>query len=114
VIKSDGSGYVITGWIMPKPATKSHSKRRWSASSPIQITDAVPTFSTTRCRNRGGDQSWRNLKQTILEASDLKREAVEVPEWGVTVYVSMMSAGERSAFHGLVLDRWTRTASGSG
>ena len=37
------------------------------------------------------------LAEKILSATDLKREAVEVPEWGVTVYVSTM--GGRTRHH---------------
>ena len=36
-----------------------------------------------------------SLRDLILAASDLKREAVEVPEWGCTVYVGTMSGKQR-------------------
>lgn len=34
----------------------------------------------------------------ILSADDLPRELVEVPEWGGSVYVRTMTAGERDRF----------------
>ncbi|MFO7905799.1 MAG: hypothetical protein R6U98_24285 [Pirellulaceae bacterium] len=37
-------------------------------------------------------------KDQILQASDLGREVVEVPEWGGDVYVSAMTAADRDAF----------------
>jgi hypothetical protein len=37
-------------------------------------------------------------KAAILAAADLKHEDVEVPEWGGTVRVRMMSGAERDAF----------------
>lgn len=39
-----------------------------------------------------------SLRDLILAADDLKREAVEVPEWGTTVYVRTMTGTERDAF----------------
>lgn len=37
-------------------------------------------------------------RDAILSLSDLKREPVEVPEWGGTVYVRSMSGAERRQF----------------
>lgn len=37
-----------------------------------------------------------DLRDKILSAKDLKREAVECPEWGCTVYVQSMTAGDRN------------------
>lgn len=41
-----------------------------------------------------------NLRETILAAQDSKRIPVEVPEWGVTVYLRTLSGTERDAFEG--------------
>ncbi len=41
--------------------------------------------------------------QQILQADDLKKEAVEVPEWGGTVWVRTMTGTERDAFLAVVL-----------
>jgi hypothetical protein len=38
------------------------------------------------------------LRERILAAPDLHRELVEVPEWGVSLYVRVMTARERDAF----------------
>ena len=37
-------------------------------------------------------------KQAILDVQDLKREEVQIPEWGGSVFVRMMTAGERDRF----------------
>ena len=37
-------------------------------------------------------------KDQILESSDLKNEAVDVPEWGGTVYVRTMTGADRDQF----------------
>lgn len=37
-------------------------------------------------------------KAAILAAKDMKLEALEVPEWGGTVYVRVMSGAERDSF----------------
>ena len=37
-----------------------------------------------------------SLRDRILEADDIGRELVEVPQWGVEVEVRTMSAGKRS------------------
>ena len=37
-------------------------------------------------------------KDQILKADDLDKEIVEVPEWGGSVYVSMLTASERDDF----------------
>lgn len=37
-----------------------------------------------------------SLRDRILAADDIGRESVEVPQWGVTVEVRTMSAGQRS------------------
>lgn len=39
-----------------------------------------------------------SLKDKILAAKDLKIEAVECPEWGVTVYVRVMTGSQRDAY----------------
>lgn len=45
------------------------------------------------------------LRDKILNAQDLKREAVVVPEWdGVTVYVRTLTGAERDAFESSILD----------
>ncbi len=44
-------------------------------------------------------------KDQILAAKDAVPVAVEVPEWGGTVYVRPMSAGERDRWEGELLDR---------
>lgn len=43
-------------------------------------------------------------RDQILAASDLKSEAVEVPEWGGTVYVRAMSGTERDAWEVSMLE----------
>lgn len=42
----------------------------------------------------------KRLRESILTADDLPREAVEVPEWGLTVWVRTISASQRDAFEG--------------
>lgn len=37
-------------------------------------------------------------KQDILAANDMRREEVEVPEWGGSVYVRSLSADEKDSF----------------
>lgn len=37
-------------------------------------------------------------RESILAAGDLKREAVDVPEWGGTVLISMMTGAGRDAW----------------
>jgi hypothetical protein len=37
------------------------------------------------------------LKEKILAANDLARESVEVPEWGCTLYLRIMTGTERDA-----------------
>jgi hypothetical protein len=37
------------------------------------------------------------LREKILAADDIRREAVEVPEWGVTVHVQTFSAADMVA-----------------
>lgn len=44
-------------------------------------------------------------RDQILEADDLDREQVDVPEWGGPVYVREMTAAERDAFEAEILDR---------
>lgn len=39
-----------------------------------------------------------NLRETILAADDLKKEAVNVLEWNATLYVRTMKAREREQF----------------
>lgn len=38
------------------------------------------------------------LRDKILGADDLKREKVEVPEWGMTLYVREMTGSERDQY----------------
>lgn len=38
------------------------------------------------------------LRSRILQTQDIKREPVEVPEWGVTLYVRGMTGRERDAY----------------
>ena len=38
-----------------------------------------------------------SLREAILAAQDLKSETVEVPEWGVTVTVQMLTGTKRNA-----------------
>jgi len=46
-----------------------------------------------------GGETVRILGRTdILEAMDLQRETVDVPEWGGSVYVQGMSGGDRDTF----------------
>ena len=40
-----------------------------------------------------------NIRQQILNASDIRSEQVEIPEWGVTVEVRGFTLGERLAFY---------------
>lgn len=53
-----------------------------------------------------------SLKDTILAAQDMKREAVEVPEWACTVYVRCMSASERDSFESAVYDAKSKGVTG--
>lgn len=43
-------------------------------------------------------------KDAILACVDLKREAVEVPEWGGTVWVRELTAGEMDAWEQYCVD----------
>ena len=40
----------------------------------------------------------KNLRDLILAASDRQKEKAEVPEWGITVFITTMSGTERDAF----------------
>lgn len=40
----------------------------------------------------------QDMNARILAADDLKRQAVEVPEWGLTVYVQTLSGRARQSF----------------
>ena len=44
-------------------------------------------------------------KSEILEADDLPRELVEVPEWGGALYVRTMTGSERDAFEAAILGK---------
>ncbi len=44
-------------------------------------------------------------KEQILAVQDVQPVAVEIPEWGGTVYVRPMSAGERDRWEGDLLER---------
>lgn len=46
-----------------------------------------------------------DLRQTILDTKDLPVEAVEVPEWNMTVYVRSMTGYERDVYEGDLLDK---------
>ena len=48
-----------------------------------------------------------NLRETILAAQDSKRISVDVPEWGVTVYLRTLSGTERDAFEGGLMAQGT-------
>jgi hypothetical protein len=45
-----------------------------------------------------------DIRSQILQADDLPTEKVEVIEWGVTVYVRMMSGRDRDLFESQMLD----------
>ena len=40
----------------------------------------------------------KTLRDQILAASDRPREKVDVPEWGISVFISTMSGAERDGF----------------
>ncbi|WP_337219400.1 hypothetical protein [Vibrio parahaemolyticus] len=40
-------------------------------------------------------------RESILSADDLKREEVQVPEWGGSVFVRVMGGSERDAFEAI-------------
>ena len=42
-------------------------------------------------------------REDILQADDIKRELVEVPEWGGTVWVKGMTGAERDRFEGSIV-----------
>jgi hypothetical protein len=44
-------------------------------------------------------------RDQILSTDDLKRELVEVPEWGGSVYVAMMSGGARDAWESSLMGK---------
>lgn len=48
-------------------------------------------------------------KADILSADDLKREIVEVPEWGGAVYVRVLPGRERDAFEERLLTSKTKS-----
>ena len=43
-------------------------------------------------------------KEQILEAQDIQREEVEVPEWGGTVYVKALTAAERDQYESTIIE----------
>ena len=43
-------------------------------------------------------------KAAILDADDLPRKRVDVPEWGGVVYVRSMTGAERDAFNAALID----------
>lgn len=47
-------------------------------------------------------------RAAILSLDDLEREPLEIPEWGQTVYVRVMTAGEREALEVAVFESRTR------
>lgn len=44
-----------------------------------------------------------NLRDLILKSADRKLEAVEVPEWGVTVYLRELSADQVSRYRSIAV-----------
>lgn len=44
------------------------------------------------------------LSEQILAANDLPTKPVEVPEWGLTVYVRAMNGSERDAYEADLID----------
>ena len=44
-------------------------------------------------------------REMILEANDVQSEPCEVPEWGGTVYVRVMSGAQRDVFEQWAIDR---------
>lgn len=56
-----------------------------------------------------------SLREQIQAAVDLQKECVEVPEWGVTVWVRSLTGKERDEFEArLVTDNGKRVAELSG
>ena len=51
-------------------------------------------------------------KEQILAANDAQPVPVEVPEWGGTVYVRPMSAGERDRWEGELMERTEKRKEG--
>lgn len=45
-----------------------------------------------------------DIRSKILGADDLPSESVEVPEWGVTVYVRSMTGRDRDMFEGQMVE----------
>lgn len=45
-----------------------------------------------------------DIRSSILQAKDLPSEKVEVPEWGVTIYVRSMSGRERDLFESQMVE----------
>ena len=45
-----------------------------------------------------------DIRTQILQADDLPSEKVEVPEWGVTVWVRSMSGHDRDLFESQMID----------
>jgi hypothetical protein len=43
-------------------------------------------------------------RDSILEADDLPRESIEVPEWGGMIYVRTMTGTERDAFESTLVE----------
>lgn len=43
-------------------------------------------------------------RATILSAKDIRREPLDVPEWGGTLYVRVMTGSERDEFERIVLN----------
>lgn len=44
-------------------------------------------------------------REAILQADDLPREMIEVPEWGGSVYVRALSGAERDAYEAACLEK---------
>lgn len=53
-------------------------------------------------------------RQSVLSAKDLKREEIEVPEWGGTLIVREMTASEREAFEKRMMSAGVNRASDVG
>lgn len=45
-----------------------------------------------------------DLRKTALSKAELKREPIDIPEWGDGFYIRVMSAGERDAMEASAVD----------
>jgi len=53
-------------------------------------------------------------KNSIINAMDLERQSMEVPEWGGTVFIRGMTGAERAEFDGAITSARSRVTAGSG